>query len=123
MRIPSSARQSKLIPCLGRSGAIAFPASITSGSAGGMRRGDLVTVALHGDQGKPLPALVAQADRFVELGSVSAPITGTLIDAPLLRVTVEPSGQNGLTKRSQITVASRKRVYRKSRLLQRSDRN
>ena len=64
-----------------------------------------MTVALHGDQGKPRPALVVQTDRFGELGSVTVlPITGTLIDAPLLRVTVEPSEQNGLTKRSQVMV-------------------
>jgi mRNA interferase MazF len=64
-----------------------------------------VTVALHGDQGKPRPALVIQSDHFGDLGSVTVlPITGTLIDAPLLRVTIEPSQQNGLAKRSQIMV-------------------
>ena len=70
-----------------------------------MRRGDLVTVALKGDQGKPQPALVVQSDHFGELGSVTVlPITGTLTDAPLLRVPIDPSGQNGLSKRSQIMV-------------------
>ena len=70
-----------------------------------MRRGDLVTVALHGDQGKPRPALVVQADRFDELGSVTVlPVTGTLVDAPLLRVTIDPTEQNGLAKRSQVMV-------------------
>ena len=70
-----------------------------------MRRGDLVTVALQGEQGKPRPALIVQADHFAELASVTVlPITGALIDAPLLRVGVEPSAQNGLTKRSQIMV-------------------
>ena len=70
-----------------------------------MRRGDLVTVALQGEQGKPRPALVVQADHFGDLASVTVlPITGTLIDAPLLRVPVEPSEQNGLSKRSQIMV-------------------
>lgn len=70
-----------------------------------MRRGDLVTVALHGDQGKPRPALVVQADHFADLGSVTIlPVTGALIDAPLLRVSVEPSPQNDLEKRSQIMV-------------------
>ena len=64
-----------------------------------------MTVALQGDQGKPRPALVVQSDHFGELGSVTVlPITGTLIDAPLLRVPVEPSGQNGLVKRSEIMV-------------------
>ncbi len=68
-----------------------------------MRRGDLVTVALQGDQGKPRPALVVQADYFGDLGSVTVlPITSTLVEAPLMRVPVEPSEDNGLAKRSQI---------------------
>lgn len=70
-----------------------------------MRRGDLVTVALQGDQGKPRPALVVQADHFGDLASVTIlPITSTLFDAPLLRVMIEPSEENGLAKRSQIMV-------------------
>ena len=70
-----------------------------------MRRGDLVTVALQGGQGKPRPALVVQADRFAGLtGLTVLPITGTLLDAPLLRVEVEPSAANGLAKRSQVMV-------------------
>jgi mRNA interferase MazF len=71
----------------------------------GVRRGDLVTVALQGDQGKPRPALVVQADHFEDLASVTVlPITSTLVDAPLLRVPIEPGGQNGLARRSQIMV-------------------
>jgi len=70
-----------------------------------VRRGDLVTVALQGDQGKPRPALVVQADHFGDLASVTIlPITSTLFDAPLLRVMIEPSEENGLAKRSQIMV-------------------
>ncbi|WP_184568392.1 type II toxin-antitoxin system PemK/MazF family toxin [Sulfitobacter undariae] len=68
-----------------------------------MRRGDLVTIALQGDYGKPRPALVIQADQFADLGSVVVlPITSTLVDAPLLRPTVEPTPDNGLRKASQI---------------------
>lgn len=64
-----------------------------------------MTVALHGDQGKPRPALVIQSDQFADLGSITVlPITGTLVDAPLLRITVEPDQLNGLSKRSQIMV-------------------
>jgi len=64
-----------------------------------------VTVALQGAQGKPRPALVVQSDHFGELASITIlPITGTWIDARLLRVPVEPSEQNGLAKRSQIMV-------------------
>jgi mRNA interferase MazF len=64
-----------------------------------------VTVALRGEQGKPRPALVVQADRFAGLPAVTVlPITSTLLDAPLLRVEIEPSARNGLAKRSQIMV-------------------
>jgi mRNA interferase MazF len=70
-----------------------------------VRRGDLVTVALQGDQGKPRPALVVQADSFAELSSITVlPITGTLVEAPLLRVPLEPNQQNGLAKPSQVMV-------------------
>lgn len=68
-----------------------------------MRRGDLVTVALQGDYGKPRPALIIQADQFTELGSVVIlPITSTVVDAPLLRPTIEPSPDNGLRAPSQV---------------------
>ena len=70
-----------------------------------MRRGDLITVALQGDQGKPRPALVVQADNFGALSSVTVlPVTGTLVEAPLLRVPLKPNEQNGLAKPSQIMV-------------------
>ena len=68
-----------------------------------MKRGDLVTVALQGDYGKPRPALVIQSDQFPGTASVVVlPITSTLVDAPLLRLTVEPDAGNGLRVPSQI---------------------
>jgi mRNA interferase MazF len=71
----------------------------------GMMRGDLVTVALQGEFGKPRPALVIQANQFSEHSSASVlPITSTLVAAPLLRVTVQPSAENGLQKPSQVMV-------------------
>lgn len=64
-----------------------------------------MTVALQGEQGEPRPALVVQSDHFGDLASVTVlPITSTLVDAPLLRVPIEPDGGNGLTVRSQIMV-------------------
>lgn len=64
-----------------------------------------MTVALQGEQGKPRPALIVQADHFADLPSITLlPVTSTLIDAPLLRITVEPDDRNGLTKPSQIMV-------------------
>ena len=70
-----------------------------------MNRGDLVTIAIQGDFGKPRPALVIQSDQFSEHTSVTIlPVTSTLVDAPLLRVTVEPSATNGLQSKSQVMV-------------------
>ncbi len=70
-----------------------------------MRRGDFVTIALQGDFGKPRPALVIQSDFFDELSSVTLlPVTSSLVDAPLFRVTVEPTPTNGLRKTSQVMV-------------------
>ncbi len=67
--------------------------------------GDLVTIAMQGDFGKPRPALVIQANPFSELSSVTVlPVTSTLVAAPLLRVTVQPSTENGLQKPSQVMV-------------------
>ncbi len=70
-----------------------------------MMRGDVVTIAMQGDSGKPRPALVIQADLFAEHASVTVlPLTSMLVDAPLLRVTLQPSVRNGLQKPSQVMV-------------------
>ncbi|WP_183328281.1 type II toxin-antitoxin system PemK/MazF family toxin [Halomonas cerina] len=69
-----------------------------------MRRGDLVTIALSGDFGKPRPALIIQSDQFAGTASVTVLLlTSTLVDAPLIRLDVEPRfcpkslpGGNGL---------------------------
>lgn len=68
-------------------------------------RGDLITVALQGDYGKPRPAVVIQSDLFDEHPSVTLlPLTSDLRDTPLFRITIEPSPENGLHHRSQIMV-------------------
>ena len=70
-----------------------------------MNRGDFVTIAMQGDFGKPRPALVIQSDQFNEHATVTVLlVSSTLVDAPLFRVTVQPSGKNGLQKRSQVMV-------------------
>ncbi|NGO63377.1 type II toxin-antitoxin system PemK/MazF family toxin [Rhizobium daejeonense] len=70
-----------------------------------MKRGDLVTVAVSGDFGKPRPALVVQADAFEGTGTVTVLlITSTLVEAPLIRPSIEPNAGNGLSKPSQIMV-------------------
>ncbi|MBN9563338.1 MAG: type II toxin-antitoxin system PemK/MazF family toxin [Alphaproteobacteria bacterium] len=70
-----------------------------------MKRGDLVTVAVSGDYGKPRPALIVQADAYAEHPSITVlPLTSELHDMPLLRVTVEPGEGIGLRRRSQVMV-------------------
>ena len=70
-----------------------------------MTRGDLVTIAMQGDFGEPRPALIIQGNVFSEHVSVTVlPITSTLVAAPFLRVTLQPSAENGLLKPSQVMV-------------------
>ncbi|WP_394688721.1 type II toxin-antitoxin system PemK/MazF family toxin [Hoeflea sp.] len=70
-----------------------------------MRRGDLVTVAMPGDFGKPRPALIVQADPFAETGTVTVLlISSTVVDAPLIRPTLHPTAENGLQKPSQVMI-------------------
>ena len=70
-----------------------------------MKRGDLVTMAVGGDYGKPRPALVIQADAFAALPSVTVlRLSSDVIPANLMRLTVEPSPENGLRLRSQIMI-------------------
>ncbi len=64
-----------------------------------------MTVAIPGDFGKPRPALVIQSDLFDHTGTVTVLLlSGTLADAPLIRLTVQPSPQNGLRKASQVQI-------------------
>lgn len=80
-----------------------------------MTRGDVVTVALPGDLGKPRPALIIHSDLFPQTASVVlVPITSTILDS-MLRFTIQPSVENGLREVSQVmtdrvTTASRTKV-------------
>jgi len=71
-----------------------------------VKRGEVVTVVLPGDYGKPRPAVVVQSDLFNDThASVTvAPVTSTLVNAPLFRLVVEPSTRNGLRVLSQVMV-------------------
>ena len=62
-----------------------------------MNRGDLVTVALQGEHGKPRLALVIQSDLFANLTSTVtiALLTSASLDIPIFRVPIEPSETNG----------------------------
>ena|SRR5690348_6728499 len=70
-----------------------------------MRRGDMVTVAMAGDFGKPRPALVVQSDLFDDLPSVTlCLVTSELHPLPIFRITIDPSSENGLRRVSQVQV-------------------
>jgi mRNA interferase MazF len=71
-----------------------------------MQRGDLITVALQGDAGKPRPALVIQADHFADLSTIVVlPLTTTILGLPLVRVMVEPFVATGLRELSQVMIS------------------
>jgi mRNA interferase MazF len=71
-----------------------------------VKRGDVVTVAVQGEYGKPRPAVIVQSDLFNETHpSVTLlPLTSTIMDAPLLRLTLDPGRANGLSRVSQVMV-------------------
>ncbi|MCY7315761.1 MAG: type II toxin-antitoxin system PemK/MazF family toxin [Rubrivivax sp.] len=78
-----------------------------------MRRGDLPTVALQGDLGKPRPALVIQLNLFdLHPSVVVLPVTSARHDAPLFRITLLPDVRNGLQLASQIMVDKLQAVAR-----------
>ena len=72
-----------------------------------MKRGEIYSVSAPGDFGKPRPAVVIQSDALNQQDIASViicPFTGTIKDAPLIRILVEPTQKNGLSKASQIMV-------------------
>jgi mRNA interferase MazF len=70
-----------------------------------MQRGDLVSLAVQGDFGKPRPALVMQSDWFDKHPTVTLlPLTSDLQNSPMLRVTVRPSETNRLVGTSQVMI-------------------
>lgn len=70
-----------------------------------MKRGDIVVVSVSGDYGKPRPAVVIQSDLLNTNDSVLVVLlTSTLADAPLYRLTMQPTPENALKLPSQIMV-------------------
>jgi len=71
-----------------------------------MKRGDVWTVAGGGDYaGKPRPAVIVQDERFDATASVTiCAFTSDATDAPLFRLVVEPSAENGLSFASRLMV-------------------
>ena len=86
-----------------------------------IKRGDVIVAAMAGDFGNPRPALVIQSDLFNPTHSslVICPITSHLLDAPLFRLTLKPTSENGLKNESQlmidkITAVKRERIGAKA---------
>jgi mRNA interferase MazF len=62
-----------------------------------LKRGAVVTASIGGASGKPRPFLVLRSSSFSEHSLVTLmAFTSTVTDAPTLRVTVQPSAENGL---------------------------
>lgn len=71
-----------------------------------MKRGDIVTVAMQGDYGKPRPALIIESDQLPAADSVLVClITSTLHeDTPFRRHPIDASPSTGLRVPSQVMV-------------------
>jgi mRNA interferase MazF len=69
-----------------------------------MKRGEVWTATGSGDYaGKPRPVVILQDDRFDSTGSVTVcPLTTNPVDAPLFRLLIQPSAQNGLKVASRL---------------------
>ena len=63
-----------------------------------MKRGEIWSMAGGpGYASKPRPAVIIQDDGFTETLSIAVcPLTSHPIEAPMLRIQVEPSPENGL---------------------------
>ncbi|HEV2161421.1 MAG TPA: type II toxin-antitoxin system PemK/MazF family toxin [Stellaceae bacterium] len=71
-----------------------------------MRRGEIWTVAGGSNYaGKPRPAVIVQNDRFDALESITiCGFTTDPTEAPIFRILVEPSGDNGLRAPARLMV-------------------
>ncbi|MGL5824496.1 MAG: type II toxin-antitoxin system PemK/MazF family toxin [Nocardioides sp.] len=71
-----------------------------------MKRGDIYTAAARGTYtGKPRPVVIVQDDRFAATASVAVcPLTTNPVEAPLIRITVQPTKATGIEQPSQIMV-------------------
>jgi mRNA interferase MazF len=69
-------------------------------------RGEIYTAAARGAySGKPRPVLIVQDDHFDATASVTVcPFTTSPVDAPLIRIPVQPSDTNGLDRLSSLMV-------------------
>ena len=74
--------------------------------AAGVRRGELYSAAARGaDTGKPRPVVIVQDDRFDATASITVcPLTTNAVEAPLVRIRIEPDDVNGLDQPSSLMV-------------------
>jgi|SRR5262245_9722033 len=83
-----------------------------------LTRGAMVLVTFVGEYGKTRPAVIVQADGFNTTSQESfvvVPFTSEILTAPIFRLTVDPTSDNGLQKVSQLmidklTVTPRSRI-------------
>ncbi len=71
-----------------------------------MKRGEIWTIAGGpGYAGKPRPAVIIQDDGFCETPSIAVCLlTSEPVEAPMLRILVQPSPENGLRAASRLMV-------------------
>lgn len=71
-----------------------------------MKRAEIWTVAGGPDYaGKPRPAVIIQGDVFAGTASITlCPFTTHVVDAPLIRLPIEPTRLNGLNATSHVMV-------------------
>ena len=71
-----------------------------------MKRAEIWTVASGPDYaGKPRPAVIIQDDVFAGTASITlCPFTTQVVDAPLIRLPIEPTRLNGLNATSHVMV-------------------
>jgi mRNA interferase MazF len=69
-------------------------------------RGEIYTAAARGAySGKPRPVVILQDDRFDATASITiCPFTTDPVEAPLIRLPIDPSEENGLDQPSRIMV-------------------
>jgi mRNA interferase MazF len=71
----------------------------------GVKRGDLITAALNGDDGKPCPAVIIQSDHLGGTDSVLlCLVTSSTKEAPLHRLSLTEDPATGLRRQSQVMV-------------------
>jgi mRNA interferase MazF len=71
-----------------------------------LNRGELWTVSGGADStGKPRPSLIVRDERYGSEEVVTVcPLTSQFVDAPFLRLIVEPTADNGLRQRSAVQI-------------------